>query len=66
MKIILIWSLTVLLSMADYSYEKGKIDTHGGQYDDAYTKKKAGFKSDIACMSDFLNRDKNSSKKSSK
>jgi len=62
MKIILIWSLLVLSSMAEYTYEQGKIDTHGGKYDNLYGKKKAGFSRDVACMSDFLNKDKNSSK----
>lgn len=65
MKIILILSLIVLSSMAEYGYEKGKIDTHGGQYDNQY-EKKAGFTNDIACMSDFLNRDKNSTKEGKK
>jgi hypothetical protein len=65
MKIVLILSLLILSSMAE-SYEKGKIDTHGGKYDNLYGKKKAGFPNDIACMSDFLNRDKNSTKEGQK
>jgi len=43
------------------SYESGKIDMHGGN--DSYGfAQKSGFKKDIACMSDFL--DKNTTKTS--
>jgi len=65
MKIIFILSLIMLSSMAQ-NYEQGKIDTHGGKYDNLYGKKNANFTNDIACMSDFLNRDKNSTKEDKK
>jgi len=50
--------------MAQQSYKQGKIDTHGGKYDNLYGERKSTFSKDISCMSDFLNRDKNSTKKS--
>jgi len=63
MKTILLLGFLVISSIA---YEKGKIDTHGGQYDNLYGREKSTFPKDIACMSDFLNRDKNSTQKSKK
>ena len=52
-KIFLLLSSVVLFAT---NYEHSKIDMHGGNDSYGFTKKKNGFKKDIACMSDFLDR----------
>jgi len=61
MKILIILTL-VYLSLTAQGYQQGKIDMHGGSYEDGY--KKSALKKDFACMSDFL--DKNSSSQTKK
>ena len=50
------------ISLLAQEHQLGKIDMHGGNYDDKYQKTTP--KKDFACMADFL--DKNSSKATKK
>ncbi len=58
-------TLTLLyLSLTAQGYQQGKIDMHGGSYDDSY--KNTSVKRNFACMSDFLDKNSSSSTKKQK
>ena len=56
-KIFLLISAVVLFAT---NYESGKIDMHGGNDSYGFAKKKSGFNKNVACMSDFLDRNTSS------
>ena len=60
MKLTFAFILICISSVADYTYQSGKIDMHGGNYDNAYEMKNS-FASKGMGLSSFL--DSNSSKK---